>query len=65
MVVGLQHLQTIVSEMMDHYWRVVLSPTDEGLDAEELSWKRAHEEDMARMEKKFGADFDAYFGVKK
>lgn len=65
MAVGFQHMQTIIREGMDHYWKVVLSPTDDGLDADELIWKRAHEEDMARLEKKFGADFDAYFGAKK
>lgn len=52
----------IIREGMDHYWRVVYSKTDDGLDATELEWKRDHERSMARMEAKFGPQFDAMFG---
>jgi hypothetical protein len=54
----------IIREGMDHYWRVVYSVTDEGLDATEIEWKREYERDMRRLDEKFGAQFDLMFGNK-
>lgn len=62
MVCSMSVMGKIIREGMDDYWRVVYSKTDDGLDATELKWKRDHERDLARLEKKFGADFDRIFG---
>lgn len=55
-------MSKIIREGMDHYWRVVYSKTDDGLDASELKWKRQHERDMDRMEEKYGSRWDEIFG---
>lgn len=55
----------IIREGMDDYWRVVCSTTDEGLSPIELEWKREHERDMARFDKKYGAQLDAMFGARR
>ncbi len=62
MAVHLRHMLEIQREAMDHYWKVVRSATDEGLDAMELSWKRGYERDMVRWEEKFGCQYDEIFG---
>lgn len=62
MAVPLSHMVDIVREGMDHYWRVVYSSTDGGLDATELKWKRDHERDMASFNEKHGHQFDKIFG---
>ena len=61
-VVHASVMSKIIRDGMDHYWRAVYSDSDEGLSASELEWKRGHERDMDRMEKKFGAQFDEFFG---
>ena len=55
----------IIRDGMDEYWKAVYSPTDDGLDAIELQWKRQHKADLVRLEKKIGADFDRIFGKAK
>lgn len=61
-VVPYSYMSKIIREGMDHYWRVVYSKTDKGLDAYELKWKRDHERDIKRLNKKFGPLFDREFG---
>lgn len=52
----------VIREGMDHYWSVVLSHSDKGLDATELLWKRNYERDMERMQVKYGPLWELYFG---
>lgn len=54
----------IIRDGMDDYWRVVYSKTDDGLTPFELGQKREHEASLARLEKKFGREFDRIFGEK-
>jgi hypothetical protein len=54
MAVSMSVYSQTIREGMEHYWRVVNSTTDDGLEDYELEWKRDHERDMARMEEKFG-----------
>jgi len=51
----------IVRDAMDHYWSVVYSKTDQGLDATERGWKRSHQRDMARLMEKFGDRWESEF----
>ena len=62
MVVNRSVMARIIREGMDDYWRVVYSKTDDGLSATELKWKRDHKRDLARLENKFGPQFDRIFG---
>lgn len=54
-------MSQIIREGMDYYWKVLATRTDAGLSDVEIEWKRDHERAMARMEKKFGAEFDEFF----
>lgn len=65
MVVSRGVAAQIIREGMDDYWRVVYSPTDDGLSDLELEWKRDHEATMNRWDEKFGAEFDRIFGKSK
>lgn len=58
-------MSQIIRKGMDHYWQVIYSKDDAGLDADEIKWKRDHEEDMIRLDKKFGPLWDAQFGKSK
>ncbi len=51
----------IIRDGMDAYWRAVYSPTDEGLDATEIEWKRDHQQTIKRMEEKFGDAYAEFF----
>lgn len=51
-------MMEIHREAMNHYWSVVYSKTDDGLDATELKWKRQHERDMKRMADKWDKAFN-------
>jgi hypothetical protein len=52
----------IIRKGMDHYWRVVYAPSDEGFDAIEIGWRRQHEADMKWLNEKFGKQFEEIFG---
>lgn len=62
MAVHVSHMVKMIREGMDHYWRVVYSKTDDGLNSTELGWKRDHERSMDRMKQKYGPELDRIFG---
>ena len=52
-MVAKAYLAQALRQGMNHYWKVVYSPTDKGLDAIEIRWKRDHERDMARWAERY------------